>query len=106
VSVICVGPTFSDKLAIEKSIFARDFIVVPGAPQVFVFRQSGTLKMLIVKMVEDILVCGLPDEIQAFYNDLSRSHKLNPLRTGSRVRFSGMEIVTDNDGSTTIDAAQ
>jgi Reverse transcriptase (RNA-dependent DNA polymerase) len=93
------------KLAIEKWIFARDFVVVSGAPQVFVLRQSGTLKMLIVKMVDDILVCGPPDEIQAFYKDLSRTYKLNPLRTGSRVHFSGMDIVTDNDGSTIIDVA-
>jgi hypothetical protein len=93
------------QLAIEKWIFARDFVVVPGAPQVFVLRQSGTLKMLIVKVVDDILVCEPPDEIQAFYKDLSRIYKLNPLRTGSRVRFSGMGIVTDNDSSTTIDVA-
>jgi hypothetical protein len=70
------------QLAIEKWIFARDFVVVPGAPQVFVLRQSGTLKMLIVKVVDDFLVCGPPDEIQAFYKDLSRTYKLNPLRTG------------------------
>jgi hypothetical protein len=92
-------------LAIEKWIFARDFVVVPGAFQVYVLRQSGTLKMLIVKVVDDIIVCGPPDEIQAFYKDLSRTYKLNPLRTGSRVRFSGMDVVTDNDGSTTIDVA-
>jgi hypothetical protein len=55
------------QLAIEKWIFARDFVVVPGAPQVFDFRQSGKLKMLSVKVVDDILVCGPPDEIQAFY---------------------------------------
>jgi hypothetical protein len=61
--------------------------------------------MLIVKVVDDILVCGPPGEIQAFYKDLSRTYKLNPLRIGSRVRFSGMDIVTDNDGSTTIDVA-
>jgi hypothetical protein len=61
--------------------------------------------MLIVKVVDDILVCGPPDEIQAFYKDLIRTYKLNPLRTGSRVRFSGMDIVTDNDGSTTMDVA-
>jgi hypothetical protein len=61
--------------------------------------------MLIVKVVDDILVCGPPDEIQAFYKHVSRTYKLNPLRTGSRVRFSGTEIVTDNDGSTTIDVA-
>jgi Reverse transcriptase (RNA-dependent DNA polymerase) len=91
------------QLTIVKWIFAREFVVVPGAPQVFVLRQSGTLKMLIVKVVDDILACGPPDEIQAFYKDLSRTYKLNPLRTGSRVRFSGMDIVTDNDGSTTID---
>jgi hypothetical protein len=83
----------------------RDFAVVTGAPQVFVLRQSGMLKMLIVKVVNDILVCGPPDEIQAFYKDLSRIYKLDPLRTGSRVRFSGIDIVTDNDGSTTIDVA-
>jgi hypothetical protein len=52
------------QLAIEKWIFARDFVVVPDAPQVFVLRQSGTLKMLIVKVVDDILVCGPPDEIR------------------------------------------
>jgi hypothetical protein len=63
------------------------------------------LKMLIVKVDDDILVCGPPDDIQAFYKDLSRTYKLNPLRTGSRVRFSVMDIVTDNDGSTTIDVA-
>jgi hypothetical protein len=61
--------------------------------------------MLIVKVVDDILVCRPPDEIQAFYKDLSRTCKLNTLRTGSRARFSGMYIVTDNDGSTTIDVA-
>jgi hypothetical protein len=61
--------------------------------------------MLIVKVVDDILVCGPPDEIQASYKDLSRTYKLNPFRTGPRVRFSGMDIVTDNDGSTTIDVA-
>jgi hypothetical protein len=93
------------QLAIEKWIFARDFDVVSGASQVSVLRQSGTLKMLIVKVVDDILVCEPPDEIQAFYKDLSRTYKLNPLRTGSRVRFSGMDILTDNDGSTTIDVA-
>jgi Reverse transcriptase (RNA-dependent DNA polymerase) len=93
------------QIAIEKWIFARDFVVVPGAPHVFILRQSGTSKILIVKVVDDILVCGPPDEIQAFYKDLSRTYKLNPLRTGSRVRFSGMDIVTDNDGSTTIDVA-
>jgi Reverse transcriptase (RNA-dependent DNA polymerase) len=93
------------QLAIEKWIFARDFVVVSGARQVFVLRQSGTLKMLIVKVVDDILVCGPPDEIQAFYKDLSRTYKLNPLRKRSRVRFSGMDIVTDNDGSTTINVA-
>jgi hypothetical protein len=54
--------------------------------------------MLIVKVVDAILVCGPPDEIQAFYKDLSRNFKLNPFRTGSRVCFSGMDIVTDNDG--------
>jgi hypothetical protein len=59
--------------------------------------------MLIVKVVDDILVCGPPDEIQAFYKDLSRTYKLSPLKTESRIRFSGMDIVTDNDGSTTID---
>jgi hypothetical protein len=90
------------QLAIEKLIYARDLVVVPGASQVFVLRQSGTLKMLIVKMVDDILVCGPPDEIQAFNKDLSRTYKLNPFRAGSRVRFSGMGIVTENDGSTTI----
>jgi hypothetical protein len=93
------------QLAIEKWIFARGLVFVPGALQVFVLRQSGTLKMLIVKVVDDILVCGPSDEIQAFYKDLSRTYKLNPLRTGSRVHFSGMDIVTDNDGSTTIDVA-
>jgi hypothetical protein len=56
-------------------------------------------------MAYDILVCGQPDEIQAFYKDLSRTYKLNHLRTGSRVRFSGMDIVTDNDSSTTIDVS-
>jgi hypothetical protein len=61
--------------------------------------------MLIVKVVDDILVCGPPDEIQAFYKDLSRTYKLNPLRTRSRVRISGMDIVTDNASSTTIDVA-
>jgi Reverse transcriptase (RNA-dependent DNA polymerase) len=94
------------QLAIEKWMFARDLAVVPGASQVFFLRQSGTLNMLIVKVVDDIIVCGPPDEIQAFYKDLSRTYKLSPLRTGSRVRFSGMDIVTDNDGSTKIDVAQ
>jgi hypothetical protein len=61
--------------------------------------------MLIVKVVDDILVCGPPDEILAFYKDFSRTYKLSPLRAGSRVRLSGMNIVTDNDGSTTIDVA-
>jgi Reverse transcriptase (RNA-dependent DNA polymerase) len=93
------------QLAVEKWIFARDFVVVPGTPQVFVLRQSSTLKMLIVKVVNDILVCGQTDEIQAFYKDLSRTYKLNPLRTGSRVRFSGMNIVTDNAGLTTFNFA-
>jgi hypothetical protein len=37
-------------------------VVVPGAPQVFVLRQSGTLKILIVKVVDDFLDCGPPDE--------------------------------------------
>jgi hypothetical protein len=58
--------------------------------------------MLIVKVVDDILVCRPLDEIQAFYKTLSRTYKLNPLRTGSMVRLSGMDIITDNDGSTTI----
>jgi hypothetical protein len=44
-------------------------------------------------------------EIKAFYKDLSRTYKLNPLRTRSRVHFPGMNIVTDNDGSTTIDVS-
>jgi hypothetical protein len=61
--------------------------------------------MLIVKVVDDILVCGPADEMQAFYKDLSRTNKLNPLRTGSRVCFSGMDIVTDSNGSTTVDVA-
>jgi hypothetical protein len=61
------------QLAIEKWIFARDLVVVPGAPQVFVLRQSGTLKMLIVKKVDDVLVCGPLDERQAFYKGLSRT---------------------------------
>jgi hypothetical protein len=56
-------------------------------------------------VADDILVCGPPDEIQAFYKDLSSTYKLNPLRTVSRVRISGMDIVTDNDGSITIDVA-
>jgi hypothetical protein len=30
--------------------------------------------MLIVKVVDDILVCGPPDEIQAFDKDLSRTY--------------------------------
>jgi hypothetical protein len=58
--------------------------------------------MLIVKMVDEILVCGPPDEIQVFYKDPRRIYKLNHLRTGSVVRFSGMDIVTDYDCSTTI----
>jgi hypothetical protein len=37
------------QLAIEKWILARDFVFIPGSLQVFVLRQSGTLKMLIVK---------------------------------------------------------
>jgi hypothetical protein len=69
------------QLAIEKWIFARDFVVAPDAFQVFVFRQSGTLKMLIVKVVDDFLFCWPPDEIQDFYKDFSRTYKLNPLRT-------------------------
>jgi hypothetical protein len=93
------------QLVIEKWIFARGIVVVPGAPQVFLLRQSDTLKILVAKMIDDILVCGPPDEIQAFYKDLSRTYKLNPLRTGSKVRFSGMDIVTENDGSTTIEAS-
>jgi hypothetical protein len=102
------GPVESGRLwqlAIEKWIFARDFVLVPGASQVFVLRQSGSLKMLIAKVVDDILVCGPPDVIQAFYKDLSRTYKLNPLWTVSRVSFSGMDIVTDNDSSTTTDVA-
>jgi hypothetical protein len=63
------------------------------------------LKLLIVKVVDDIPVCGPPDKIQAFYKDLSRTSKLIPLRTGSMIHCSGMVIVTDNDGSTTIDFA-
>jgi hypothetical protein len=59
--------------------------------------------MLIAKVVDDILICRPSDEIQAFFKDVSRSYKLNTLRTGSRVRISGMDIVTDNDGSTAID---
>jgi hypothetical protein len=58
--------------------------------------------MLIVKVIDDILVCGPPDEIQAFYKDLCRIYKLNPLRKGSRVHFSGLDI--DNDGSTAINS--
>jgi hypothetical protein len=58
--------------------------------------------MLIAKVVDDILICRPSDEIQAFFKDVSRSYKLNTLRTGSRVRISGMDIVTDNDGSTAI----
>jgi hypothetical protein len=61
--------------------------------------------MFIVKVVDDILVCGPPEELQAFYKDLSLTYKLNPLRTGSRVRFSGIDIVTDNECSTTIDVS-
>jgi hypothetical protein len=44
------------QLAIEKWKFARDFVVVPGAPQVFVLRQFDALKMLIVKVAVDIFV--------------------------------------------------
>jgi hypothetical protein len=72
---------------LKKWIFAQNFVDIPGAPQVFVLRQSGTLKMLIVKVVDDLLVCGPPDEIQAFYNGRSRTYKLNPRRKGSRIRF-------------------
>jgi hypothetical protein len=42
------------------------FFIVPGAPQDFVLGQSGTFKVLITKVIDDILVCGPPDEIQAF----------------------------------------
>jgi hypothetical protein len=59
------------------------------------------LKVLIAKVVDDILVSGPPDELQAFNKDLSFTYKLNPQRTESRFRISGMNIVTNNDGSTT-----
>jgi Reverse transcriptase (RNA-dependent DNA polymerase) len=94
------------QLAIEKWIFARDFFLVPGASQVFVLRQSGTLIMLIARVVDDILVCGPPDKIQAFNKYNSRTYELSPLRTGSKVRFCGMDIVTENDGLTTIEVSQ
>jgi hypothetical protein len=55
------------------------------------------------KVVDSILVCRPPDEIQAFYKDLSRIYKLNPLRIGSRVCISGIDLVSDNDGLTTTD---
>jgi hypothetical protein len=68
------------QLAIEKWIITRDFVVDPGAPQVFVLRQSGTLTMIIVQVVDVIFLCGPPDERQAFYKYLGRTYKLNPLR--------------------------
>jgi hypothetical protein len=77
---------------IVERIFAQGFVVVHGAPQFFVLRQSGTLKMLIAKVVDDTLVCGLTDEIQAFYKDLSRTNKLNPFNIGSRVRCFRMAL--------------
>jgi hypothetical protein len=54
-----------------------------------------------------ILLCvgGPPDEYNEFTKNLSRTYKLNPLWTGSRVDFSGMDIVIGNDGSTTNDVS-
>jgi hypothetical protein len=61
--------------------------------------------MFIAQVVDDSLVCGPPDETQAFYKDLSRICKLNLLRKRSMVRLSGMDIVKMNDGSITVDVS-
>jgi hypothetical protein len=86
-----------------KRIFARGSVVVSGS-KVFVHRRSGTFKMLTAKIVDGFLVCGPPDEIQAFHEDLSRT-ELNLLRPWLRVSVSSMNIVTENNGSTTIDGS-
>jgi hypothetical protein len=39
------------QLAIKKGIFGRSFVVILGAPQNFVPRQSGTFKMLIARVL-------------------------------------------------------
>jgi hypothetical protein len=91
--------------AIENSLFTRGLAVVPDAPQVFLRRQSGMLRMLIAEVVDDSLVCGPRYVIQALYKDVSRICMLNSLRKISIVRLSGMDIAKRNDGSTTVDVS-
>jgi Reverse transcriptase (RNA-dependent DNA polymerase) len=94
------------QIEVEKWIFSRGFVIIPGAPQVFVFRKDGDIIMILAKVVYDILCCSSPKNIRQFHDDLAKTYELNPLTVDEPTRFAGMQLSQDEDGSVHIDVAQ
>ena len=74
-------------------------------PQLFYLIKDNKLSLLVAKIVDDLLVTGLPEVVRAFLQKFNMRYKLGTVAHGpGRLRFYGMNIVQEDDFSSYIDA--
>jgi len=77
---------------------------IPGLPQLFVKRKAhGTPSLVIAKVVDDFLVCGLPPDIESFHERISKRFKVGRFVEGRDLIFNRLHIHQGEDSTVQID---
>lgn len=78
---------------------------LPVVPQLFHIIQNGQLMLLVAKIVDDILVTGVTNEVDKFLAGFDARFELGTVAHGpGSLRFYGMNIVQNEDMTCSIDA--
>lgn len=65
---------------------------IDGVNQMFVRRDSGRIKLLVAKVVDDFLITGRTEDIKAFMKELAEEFEVGKTAIGGAFKFNGCEI--------------
>lgn len=90
------------QLCIEEWLNRYGFDTIPGLPQFFVLRNNACIVLLLVKVVDDLLLTGLPHQLERFYSNICKRFKVGRFITGKKFIFYRLHIVQTDDKSVTV----
>ena len=92
------------QLQSDKVMTDHGLVQVTQIPQLFYLERAGTLKLLVAKIVDDLLITGTPDETKQFIKVFDSKYKFGSVISGrGHLRFFGLNILQNDDFSSTID---
>ena len=88
------------QLCIEKWFAEYGLEIVPGMPQLFIFRcnTSRRILLLVAKVVDDLLLAGTDNALSTFREAIMKRFKVGRYTSGSSLLFNRLHITRQENG--------